>query len=231
MLVQRRNQPHLWVHHELEDKFRIAEKDLGRTILLGNVKAPNGIYLAAWRSDASNRYLWDLSFNGGSTASNPDYGPRTHSRGVGADLLFYGADVLAACARAGIVINYVKGEGWHVQLPNYTRYPIIRTNALATNGLGVPIAAEAAPTKGNHDMMIHRSSSHKGDFLIDGNRATKFVPHGADGGGKDLVNQMAKDLSVAIGDDDTLINSTITALDANFAEAKSRPNVWFPPIR
>jgi hypothetical protein len=167
MLVQRRNQPHLWVHADLEAKFRIAEADLGRTILLGNVKAPNGVYLAAWRSDASTRYLWDLSFHGGSTASNPDTGPLTHSRGVGADLLFYGADVLAACARAGIVINYVKGERWHVQLPNYTRYPIIRTNALATNGLGAPIA----PTEEqeDEDMANHIliRNTARGDFIVD----------------------------------------------------------------
>lgn len=137
-------QPHLTVHEEMARRLALAETYLGRAILLNNIKSPTGEYLAAWRSYAGLVYLWLLFLAKlGNTASNPDSGPRTHSRGVGVDLMFYGADVLAACRRAGLVVNAVKGEPWHVQLPDYLTYPIVKTSTRPlTNGLGQIINPE-----------------------------------------------------------------------------------------
>jgi len=155
-LVQRRGQPHIWLHRDLETRIVLAESYLGRAILVNNVKSPTGEYLGGWRSYAGLVYLWALWLSGkGSQASNPNSGPRAHSRGVAVDLMFYGADVLAACARAGIQVRGVSGEPWHIQLANYPSYPLIPTNTIpVSNGLGQAITADPTTPLGDNMLII-----------------------------------------------------------------------------
>ncbi len=142
-LVQRRGQPHLLVHPDFEAKLQKAEGRLGRPIRLNDIKSPQGEYLAAWRSYAGAVYLWALWLAGkGSKASNPDSGPLTHLRGVGGDLLVWTADIIAALKWAGIQVNGVAGEPWHIQLANYLNYPIIKTHTSPAGNSGAPITGD-----------------------------------------------------------------------------------------
>jgi hypothetical protein len=159
-LAQFPNQPHLWGHADFVSAHVRAEKRLGRPILLNNVKGPLGEYLAAWRGDASTRHLWNLWLAGrGNPASNPDTGPRTHSRGTGADYWFYTAAERAALTREGIVFP-VKGEPWHGQLANATAYPLITSNTRPlTNGLGQLITPAKRKAQ-RMDLLIVRNSQN-----------------------------------------------------------------------
>jgi len=146
-------QPHLLTHPDMLAKLTLANTYRGRPILMGSTRAPNGRYLAAWRSYADGVYLWNGYRNhlpGFSSASNPDSGPRSHQRGVGDDLLEWGSATLSALERAGIQVNGVAGEPWHIQPANFASYPIITSYTAPSGGNSTPITP--APDKDGFDM-------------------------------------------------------------------------------
>jgi hypothetical protein len=109
-------QTHLLVHTDLLVKLEQIQTRLGRPPMLYRE-------LSAWRSYAEQKELYERLPPG--MASSPDFGNRTHMRGVAADL----ADVSPTMQRACVAVGLQRdpAEAWHWQLPTFRNYPIIPT--------------------------------------------------------------------------------------------------------
>jgi hypothetical protein len=118
MLVPVPWQPALYVHEDLLKKLVQVQARMGRPpMLYGDA--------SGWRSYEMQLEKWRKFLAGGNPASNPDSGPRTHMRGVAADL----ADYSPAMQRALVAVGLERdpAEAWHWQLKTWRSYPIIPT--------------------------------------------------------------------------------------------------------
>ena len=206
-------QPHLLTHPDMLAKLTLANSYRGRPILMGSTRAPNGRYLAAWRSYDDGVYLWKgwkAGLPGFSSASDPDSGPRSHQRGVGDDLAEWGTLTIAALKRAGIQVNGVPGEPWHIQLANFLNYPIITSYTSPAGGGATPIGADM-PLDANDQRFLNGL----GESIIQ--QITGSAP--SIYGDKPLtINQLRRDLGSIRGGDGTL---SLAAVDEHVRSAGS----------
>ena len=214
-LVQIPWQPYLWVHHDFLARLTVASNRYGRNILLNTEKSPLGEYVSAWRSWASTVYLWNGFVNhlpGFNSASNPNNGPRSHQRGVGGDLATWPSALKAALQSAGIQVDGVHGEPWHIQLPNFMAYPIISTNTGTAGGSStkIPDTAPELPEppkpKGVAPMLLVTGVSNPENLYLgvydgNGNLRVRFV---SDKYEKAMLNACVPPLPRVVADDSTL---------------------------
>lgn len=97
---------------------------------------PRGL-LSAWRSYEQQKLLYEAFLNGGTAASNPDTGQRSHMRGAAFDLARTDFSAQNACRAVGLIRD--TEESWHWNDPNWASMPIIYTHTAVAGGGTEPL--------------------------------------------------------------------------------------------
>jgi len=143
-------QPSLWLAPSTLALLEDASRRLGRNIYLNGPDA-------AWRSEARQRYLWDINGHNPAKANDPERGQRAHMRAAAVDAPTDAATRSALIA-AGMLPD--PNEKWHFNDPHWPFMPIIKTNTAAAASSAISITTnptgqggKPAPTQEEIDEM------------------------------------------------------------------------------
>lgn len=170
-LVPVPRQPHLLLTPHTLALFGEAEDRLGAPLYFNDQQAPNGVYLACWRSYDTQDYLYEGFINhepGFKTASNPKTGQRSHMRAAAGDLVRTDAAARAACREVGLIPDAV--EDWHWNDPDWASMPIIASFTTTAGDGSNPLDNTTQKGETMSDYTVFQMTDDQGNRLEDWSR-------------------------------------------------------------